>query len=365
MVMLQILNDEPPSPRKFNAAINRDLETICLKCLEKEPERRYGRAMDLAADLKQFMVGGPISARPVGKIERAYRWCRRNVAVASLAASIVALLLVMVAGSIVYSLRLRQRAEEVRRNADEAETYFRTSLDAVDSMLREVGEESLANIPNAEPIRRSLLVQALEFQRELVRSNPSNNALRLEVARAQYRSGDIHELLGEFDESKSAYEESIRMFDQFLDANPDDVRAQFYLAISHNDLGELLRMTSPSEAERHYSHALRLQQQLEQQSPRDASYLRELNRTRNNYGLLLTETSRFEEAEVVLDLGIRSLEGLIPSLPPKSRIRGRMPRRPRTHEHQPRCLAAATIRPPFRSGGILPECDCRARSARR
>ena len=85
----QVIHDEAPSLRKFLADIPRDLETICLRCLCKDPDRRYRSAADVAADLRRWLVHEPIHARPIGRIERSVLWCRRRPAVAALLALVV------------------------------------------------------------------------------------------------------------------------------------------------------------------------------------------------------------------------------------------------------------------------------------
>jgi WD40 repeat protein len=87
--VLQVLHQDPVRPSSLRPGLPRDLETICLKCLEKEPRKRYERAIDLAEDLRRFRQGKPIVARPVNLLERTAKWARRRPAYASLAAGIV------------------------------------------------------------------------------------------------------------------------------------------------------------------------------------------------------------------------------------------------------------------------------------
>ena len=82
--LLQVMKKDPVSPRELNPSVPRDLETICLKCLTKEPHKRYGTAQELAEDLTRFLEGRPVVARPVGPISKTARWCRRNKAIAAL-----------------------------------------------------------------------------------------------------------------------------------------------------------------------------------------------------------------------------------------------------------------------------------------
>src|SRR5262249_34898198 len=94
--LVQVQREEPVPPPPLPPGVPRDLETICLKCLHKEPRRRYESAEALAEDLRRYLEGRPVRARPVGPAERAWRWGLRNPA----AAGLLGLLVVVVLGSL-------------------------------------------------------------------------------------------------------------------------------------------------------------------------------------------------------------------------------------------------------------------------
>jgi len=131
----QVRTADPVTPRRLNASLPRDLETICLKCLEKEPSRRYPTAQALVDELDRFLKSEPIRARRIGTLAKTWRWCRRKPALATVGASAALLLLTLAIGGPIVAARERNLAESNRQLASQqlaAAEGYRRSLYASD-----------------------------------------------------------------------------------------------------------------------------------------------------------------------------------------------------------------------------------------
>ncbi len=138
MLLVQVMQDEPRPPRKLNDRIPRDLETVCLKAMAKEPRLRYRSAGEFADDLRRFLRGEPILARPVGRLQRFQRWCRRNPAIATAAGAAAAGLVATAILSLAFGLYQRETAETLRLE----KTRTEQALDQAEHSLHEARRQT-------------------------------------------------------------------------------------------------------------------------------------------------------------------------------------------------------------------------------
>jgi hypothetical protein len=165
MLLLQVLEDEPRSPRQLNPGIPRDLETICLKALSKSPGRRYQTAAGMTADLKRYLQGQPIKARPMGVGEKLIRWCRSYPVAASL---LVAAPLISIGGFVylswltthfVQSTALESARMEANMLEDINDFYSESVVGSLDKDLVPVTHQ-YATTPNAVPLPFTFMIDA-------------------------------------------------------------------------------------------------------------------------------------------------------------------------------------------------------------
>ncbi len=135
--VLLVLEREPRPPRQIRPEVERDLETICLKCLQKEASKRYGSAEALAEDLERWLRDEPIVARPVGGGEWLWRWCRRNRGIAAALAGLLATLLVGIIVASWLAVVASKNADRADSNADRAERAAAAAKENAQQVLAE------------------------------------------------------------------------------------------------------------------------------------------------------------------------------------------------------------------------------------
>jgi eukaryotic-like serine/threonine-protein kinase len=270
----QVRSQEPVAPSRLQKKVPRDLETICLKCLQKAPQRRYSSALLLAEDLENFLEGRPIQARPVSTIERVAKAARRRPALALLITSLtLGFILFAIGGwwSAVTLNAANQRESDQRRRAED---NFTQALKAVEKMLMEVGSVDLADVPQMEPVRKKLLLQAKDFYEDFLEKRREDASVRYLAGRAKGRLGDIHEMLGETVAAERSYNEARGLLES---ANTDPTEQQAELARVSNNLGTLLKQLGRfPDAEKSLREALSVRQRLLEEFPKKTEYSQNL-----------------------------------------------------------------------------------------
>jgi serine/threonine-protein kinase len=323
--MLQVASQEPVSPGRLQPKVPRDLEVICLKCLEKDQRKRYPSAAALADDLHRFLNHLPILARPGGRLGRALKWVRRRPTAAALLGAGVLAVIGALVGITYHSVQLgralkdteqaradaeasaeharqEKKAKELQRQAAEtqrqkAEANFRRARAAVDQMLTRVAEEELAYLPHMEKLREAVLSDALRFYEEFLQEKSDDPVVRQEAGRAYRRVGDIYFLLNWYEPAKKAYGQALALQDKLVAEFPAEPAYRAEQATTHLAQGTLLAAIGElEEAEDAYRKARDIRERLTADKPEVPAYQLDLAIACNALGNLLRETGRTDEA---------------------------------------------------------------------
>jgi tetratricopeptide (TPR) repeat protein len=335
----RVLEQEPDRPHTLNPHVDRDLETVCLKCLEKDPSRRYTSAADLAADLTRYLNGEPILARPVGSLGRAWRWARRQPVIAGLAAALV---LAVLGGFGMVTWQWRRAAEHAHRaeenfneaelkriEAEQAREYARRKQEEAERSLAEENasfvqahkavndfclyiSQELDQTPSLQPLRKSLLEASLAYYQGFLRRRSEDPLLRLELADTQVRVAQINNAIGSKARAQEAYREALAIYRSLHKADPTNPTIQQKLAGTLDNLVIGESTTTPLDTS---AEALRLYEEFLGGNPNDGVLRNGLAHCLNNRGAKCMALGRVAEGRACFERSRDIQEQLVKEKP--------------------------------------------------
>jgi serine/threonine-protein kinase len=306
--LAQVRGRESVPPRHLRPDVPRDLETVCLKCLEKDPDRRYASAQELADDLGRFLRGEPVRARPVGATTRLWKWARRRPVVAALSGVSALALAGLLVGGAAYQSLLRASDRQARRAQARAESNYRRALAAVEQLLTRVGGDRLVNVPEMDGVRAELLQDALRFYEGfLADADDPDPALRWETSLAHVRVAVIQHALGRPADADAHFRQAVDRLAALADAFPDRPDYRDGLADARRQYGDFLASwTDPRQAGEQFDRARQLWLDLAAADPADARYPARVALCDHLTGWWHDAAGRMAEAEAAYD---RALAG--------------------------------------------------------
>jgi thiol-disulfide isomerase/thioredoxin len=317
-----VLEREPARPRSLNPALPRDLETVCLKCLEKDPAKRYPSAGDLADDLERWLQGEPIKGRPAGTVERAVKWVRRRPALAALVLVSAALLVFLAALGWFDNLRLQRaknqaeaNAAEAQRQRDEANAGFRKRQDTVDDLLIRI-DRRLENLNGVDSVRMEFLQEFLKLNQELRKERGDDPEVRRQAAHLYERIGDLELLKRDVADGEQAYDQAIQLFRGLAEQFPDKEDYRIELAHTTSQLAQLLFQGGRFEdARARYEEAIRLRERLAGDFPKNPVHRYRTASYRFHLANQLDGMNKPREAEPLYRRALEEQERLVAEFP--------------------------------------------------
>jgi serine/threonine protein kinase/tetratricopeptide (TPR) repeat protein len=288
--VIQVTRDEPVAPSRLQPKTPFDLETICLKCLQKEPAKRYADCFALADDLHRFLAGEPILARPISGAERLWRWCLRNPTIATLSAAVFSLLLVGCVGLAWAVITIRGEKELAQQNEQKAITSEgiakQQKLLAEENEQKAIASEKIAESQadlalntlgllinkvqtqlgkqpgeEARQLKNALLKTAMEGLKKV--TGGAAGKMRRNTMDAYFRMGGIARELGNTKDVVKYCQEYHELAQAALKDNPDNDRLKLEMAWSYRFLGDVSAGQGDfKKALSHYQSAVALRREL-------------------------------------------------------------------------------------------------------
>ncbi|MEZ6063700.1 MAG: serine/threonine-protein kinase [Planctomycetaceae bacterium] len=268
-VLNQIIRHDAPRLRELNTALPRDLETLCAKCLEKDPRRRYDTAAEFAGDLRRFQNGQPLIARPVGRLQCAVKWCVRNPVIAALLGTVALALISTAIVATVSQRRVSDALTATNRSLDRERRQRDVAIAAMNDLVYRVYDD-LEKREASVAARGEVLLSAIDGLQKIMDDGGDRDDTRLTMATARNRYAYILTQQARYDDAKDEYLKSISLAESVTGPQAVRAQAQCYINLAHffERTAEFNRVEEPA------GHAIGLLDDLLSHDPDDGELRR-------------------------------------------------------------------------------------------
>jgi tetratricopeptide (TPR) repeat protein/tRNA A-37 threonylcarbamoyl transferase component Bud32 len=329
--MLLVRFDEPVAPSRLQSKVPRALETICLKCLEKSPGRRYVSALQLAEDLDRYLEGRPVLARPTPGYLRAWQWSRRHPGWAAASVCLLVMLLTAgVGGPLLahHQAALRADAERNEQLANNERTRAHAHLDLASQALEQTLDQTLrsARLLNLalDDVRANLIRGAAPYLEQFVQLEASDRSLQLRQCRSLLQLASLHTQEEDRETARGEYLRAMTLLNDIQKKAPQDQTVWSVQASANLEYGRFLHIENnqTNRAEKHYQEALSIYRRLIELHPTQPQWRDQGAIVLSLLGAaLMKQPDRLEDARKFHLEAIRLREQLVAELPNRHDLR--------------------------------------------
>jgi serine/threonine protein kinase len=278
--ILQVLHDEPVPPTRLQPRLPKDLETICLKCLAKDPKKRYDTVGELEADLERFLNDEPVHARPTPWWERTWKAAKRRPAFTTLVLAVVLGAAAIIGLVLDNNARLqherdlaREAQKQAEREQQKAHVRLEKAVEAVERLLINTASENWSRRPELQEERRALLEEAVKFYQSFLDQESDDPLLRRQAAKAYYSMAGVYLLLGEALKAEEKLKRARALQEGLTTEFPDNPEYKHDLIQTINFLGNAEAMKGQvSMSETTYDKAARQAEALADAFPDNSEF---------------------------------------------------------------------------------------------
>jgi eukaryotic-like serine/threonine-protein kinase len=304
---------EPPPPRQLQPYLPRDLQTICLKCLAKEPGSRYSSALELAEDLRRFLAGESIRARPAMLTDRLSKWVKRRPVVAGLLAALFLAIAGGGTGIIWQWWRAEHNAADAELNArnfknerdkaveerGRAERHLKRARESIDELAKL--SDKLWLHPQMNKTGKTLLEKVLTFYQAVLKDESTDPVVRLRTAQVYGKVAYFRHTVGQLDKAVEAFQQQSSLLEGLLGEEPNDSQYRLRLIESLSSRAHVLRdMGKTEQARQAYRRAAKLEEQASAAAPADPARQASLANILLNYATVLSPGGDAQQIERLL-----------------------------------------------------------------